>query len=246
MKESSLYDELKPFSSVGFREIYKRFIYIHCREILDEMLPDELDDDITGIFAYCYIDETEGLSFRPVLLAAMKETTIQVFTFPHQEDTFFVLRLRPGKVKMSEMHQNGRHMYLFALDPEKYSFIDLSLLNVPVDEYSDFKAMIDSTYDATPEVEELRTTRYQILDQFRHESYPDDVKAVLFSKDIGLEQVWVRLMFAHEKEFYGVLLNEPYKDFGCHEGTIIGLAVTLIKDKPILLFTGRTAEAVEQ
>ena len=62
---------------------------------------------------------------------------------------------------------------------------------------------------------------------------------------IGLELVWVRLLFVHEKEFYGVLLNEPYKDYGCHEGTIIGLVVARLKEKPILLFHGRTAEAVK-
>ena len=239
---TNLFDELKLFSDVSFREIYKRFIYIHCREILDEMLPGEIDDDITGIFAYCYIDKTEGLSFRPVLLAAMKEMSIQVFTFPHQEDTIFILRLRHDKGLKSEVHENERHMYLHAIDPGKYSFIDLSVLNVPVEDYAEFKDMIDSSYDAGPDVEELRSDKYEYLDQFRHELYPDDVRALLFKKENGIEEVWVRLMFANGKELFGTLLNEPYRDYGCHEGTIIGLVIAQAGEKQVLIFNGRTAE----
>lgn len=209
------------------------------------MLPGELDDDITGIFAYCYIDKTEGLSFWPVLLAAMKEMSIQVFTFPHQADTIFILRLRQDRGLKSELHENGRHMYLYAIDPGKYSFIDLSVLNVPVEDYTAFKDMIDSTYDAGPDVEELRSEKYEYLDQFRHELYPDDVRALLFKKGNGMEEVWVRLMFANGKELFGTLLNEPYQDYGCHKGTIIGLVITETKEKQVLIFNGRTAELVK-
>ena len=245
MQKKNLFDELKLFSETGFREIYKRFIYINCRKLLDEMLPGELDDHITGIFAYCYIDKDEGISFRPVLLAAMSEMSIQVFTFPHQEDTIFVLRLRSGDVKMSELHQNGRHMYLYGVDPDKYAYIDLSVLNVPVEEYSEFKDMIDTSYDPSPDVEELRSEKYAYLDQFRHDLYPDDVRALLFKKENGIEEVWVRLMFRHENELFGRLLNEPYKDYGCHEGTIIGLVLAKSGDDRVLIFNGRTAELAE-
>ena len=45
----TLFDELKSFSQIGFREIYRKFIYIHCRELMDIIFPDELDDSITGL-----------------------------------------------------------------------------------------------------------------------------------------------------------------------------------------------------
>lgn len=54
----TLYDELKDFSQVGFRDIYKKFIYIHCRELLDEMMPGELDDSITGVVAQNKVNQT--------------------------------------------------------------------------------------------------------------------------------------------------------------------------------------------
>ncbi len=87
----TLCDELKTFSQVGFRDIYKKFIYIHCRELLDEMMPGELSEDITGVIAYCYIDRTEGISFRPIMIAAMKLETLQVFDYPDHENTIYTM-----------------------------------------------------------------------------------------------------------------------------------------------------------
>ncbi len=245
MQKKTLFDELRPFTETGFREIYKRFIYINCRTLLDEMLPGELDDHITGIIAYCYIDKTEGISFRPVLLAAMSKMSMQVFTFPHQEDTIFVLRLRRGDVQKGELHEYGRHMYIYGVDPDKLAFFDLSVLNVPFEKFSDFQDMIDTSYDPGPDVEELRSEKYAYLDQFRHEFYPDDVRALLFTKENGLEEVWVRLMFRHENELFGRLLNEPYKNYGCHEGTIIGLVLVKSGDDRVLIFNGSTVELAE-
>ena len=61
----TLFDVMRLMSEVNFREMYRKYIYINCRELLDKMLPGEVDDSITGMVAYCYIDETEGLSLRP-------------------------------------------------------------------------------------------------------------------------------------------------------------------------------------
>ena len=135
-------------------------------------------------------------------------------------------------------------MYLYAVDPTKYSFFDLSVINVPIEEYSEFKKSIDSNYDAESEVEELRSEIYRFLDPFRHEWYPDDVKVLLFGKEKGMEEVWVRLMFANGEEFFGELLNEPYQDYGCHQGEIIGLMMTKGEDR-VLAYDGRKARKSE-
>ena len=58
---------------------------------------------------------------------------------PAEEDTMYILRLRDGEVKMSEVHQNNRHKYLYALDPNKYHFIDLDVINAPQDDYQECK-----------------------------------------------------------------------------------------------------------
>ena len=131
MNNSTLFDELKPFSGTGFREYYKKYLYIHCRVLLGVMFPEKLDPDVTGIFAYCYIDKTEGISFRPTSLAALTEYSIKASALPHSEDTIYILRLRNGNVRMDELHQNSKHMYLYALDPCESSFLDSDVLNVP-------------------------------------------------------------------------------------------------------------------
>ena len=41
------------------------------------------------------------------------------------------------------------------------------------------------------------------------------------TKDDNVEVCWVRIEGVTDKTFFGRLLNEPYKDSGCHEGDII-------------------------
>ena len=109
----TLYDELITFSRASFRDFYKKFIYIECRVLLDEMFPKELDDSITGLIAYCYIDRTEGLSFRPIMMASLDAETLEVRDFPNADNTIYILRLRDEAIKMSEMHEGDAHVPLF-------------------------------------------------------------------------------------------------------------------------------------
>lgn len=236
----TLYDELKTFSQVSFREIYKKFIYIHCRELLDEMMPGELEASISGVIAYCYIDRTGGLSFRTIMIAAMKPESLQVFVYPHCNDTIYVLRLRDGVVKMSELHEGDKHMYLYGVNKNKYQFFDLSLVNFDTESFREIKNQVDTNYDAGDMVEEFRSEEWSFLDKYRNDMYPDDVQALLYSKENGIEQVWVRLTFmTQNNEIFGELLNEPYQDYGCHKGMLIELMEVKAKDDKVLIFTGR-------
>ncbi len=237
-----LYDELKSFSEIGFREIYQRYIYIHCRELLEVMFPDEIEDSITGLIAYCYIDETEGISFRPFMLGAMTEDSLQVFDLPHIEDTMYVLRLRDDQVKMSEFHQNGNHMYLYAVNPASNQFFDLEVIDFVTDFAKELKDDIDENYSVGEEVDILRTEAFGYLDKYRHPWYPDDVAALLYSEENGIEKVWVRARFATPDDtVFGVLLNEPFQDQGCHKGDLIELVEQNTENGSFLVFTGRTA-----
>ena len=143
---------------------------------------------ITGVVAYCYIDNTEGLSLRPLMLASLLDDGIQVFTFPRQEDTIYILRLRTGTMNMSETHFENRHMYIYGLDQESHLFFDVRTVNFPVEENRDFINNINHIYDADPKLEELRTEKYAFLDQFRHISFPDDVEALLYKEGMRLNR----------------------------------------------------------
>lgn len=238
----NIFDKMKLFHEANFREIYQKFIYIDCRDLLDEMLPGEIDDDITGVVAYGYIDATEGMSFRPFMLVKLTETAMQVFTFPHQEDTIFVLRLRSDVVRMSELHNGNKHLYLYGVNPYKYHFINLSAFNFPVEDFSELKESIDANYGVDEDKERLRTEEFAFLDQFRNDMYPDDVSVLLYEEGNEIEQVWVRTAFAAEKEIFGELLNEPYQDFNCHEGDLIGFVMAKSGEDKVLVYTGHVAE----
>ncbi len=238
----TLFDELKSFSNVGFREIYHTFLYIHCRELLDAMFHSEIDDSITGVVAYCYIDETEGISFRAFMLGAMISDSLRVIDIPHSEDTMYILRLRDGQAYMSEAHHNGKNMYLYAVDPEKYKFFDLSVIDIDRDFAKDLKDDIDDIYFVNDGVEVLRTERYSYLDKYRHPTFPDDVETYLCSEENGIEKVWVRLKFiTQEDSFFGILLKEPYKEQGCHENDLIEIEEYKTDKDSYLVFTGRVA-----
>lgn len=225
--------------------IYIRNLYIDCKELLDEIFPGEVDEEITGLFAYCYIDATEGLSFRSFMLAKMNATSMQVFTLPHQENTIYILRLREGEVKMSEAHEGDKHLYLYAINSHKNHYIDLSVLNLPVEDFVKIKESVDESYKVKDDRELLRSENFSFLDLFRNELYPDDVRVLLYREGIGIEQVWVRAMFIAEKEIFGELLNEPYQDYDCHEGDLIGFVVAKAGDDKVLVYTGHIAEKVE-
>lgn len=241
----TLFDELKLFHGTNFRDLYQKFIYIDCKELLDEIFPGEIDEEITGLFAYCYIDATEGLSFRLFMLAKMNATSMQVFTLPHQENTIYILRLREDVVKMSEAHEGDKHLYLYAINPHKNHYIDLSVLNLPVEDFVEIKESVDENYKVNDDRELLRSENFSFLDLFRNELYPDDVRVLLYREGIGIEQVWVRAMFIAEKEIFGELLNEPYQDYACHEGDLIGFVVAKAGDDKVLVYTGHIAEKVE-
>ena len=55
-------------AEAGFRELYHHYLYIHCREVLEDIIPEALNEKDTGMLVYCYIDENAGISYRPMAL----------------------------------------------------------------------------------------------------------------------------------------------------------------------------------
>ena len=41
-------------AEAGFRELYHHYLYIHCREVLDDIIHDDLHDDDTGMRILLY------------------------------------------------------------------------------------------------------------------------------------------------------------------------------------------------
>lgn len=74
----------------------------------------------------------------------------------------------------------------------------------------------------------LRSITY--LDKFRHYDCPDDVLAVLYLQGMKPERIWVRpVQFIGDNEgrhyFFAKLLNEPFSDYGVHNGEQVVLVI---------------------
>lgn len=193
----NLLSELRPVKDTSFREFYHRFVYIECRDVLERLMGDFLNDDDTGAIAYGYIDEQAGLSFQIVKVAAIKDNHI---CFRDSIEKAMLI-MRYGSL-------------------EKARFVDLAQTDVDTKQFVDFEQMIRENYDTdNPEKEQLR--EFTFLDSSRHPDYPDDFAVILLHEDHQPEQVWVRGDHLTENEIRGTLLNEPNADFGVHHGDSI-------------------------
>ena len=134
-------------------------------------------------------------------------------------------------------------MYLYSIDPVNYEFFDLSAVDFDMEAFAEIKDQIDTVYDAGDEVETLRSEKYNYLDKYRNDMFPDDVQALLISEEKGIEQVWVRLSLVSKRNgIFGELLNEPHNDYGCHEGMLIGIKELQTADNKYLVFNGLIAD----
>ena len=76
--EPLLQSEMHSVKDANFREFYHKFVYIECRDILEKLMKDFLNEDDTGAIAYGYIDEQAGLSFQIAKLASLKDNNLYI------------------------------------------------------------------------------------------------------------------------------------------------------------------------
>lgn len=192
-----LESEMHAVKDANFREFYHKFVYIECRDTLERLMKDFLNEADTGAIAYGYIDEQAGLSFQIVKLASLKDNELNV----RDSIDRAMMIMRFGSL-------------------EKARYLDLSLIDMDLDPFADFEKMIRDNYDTDNESkEQIRTMTF--LDNCRHPEYPDDLAFLLLKGDNQPEQVWVRGNYLTEHEIRGELLNEPNADFGVHYGDSI-------------------------
>lgn len=188
---------LHSVKDANFREFYHKFVYIECRDVLEKLMGDFLNENDTGAIVYGYIDEQAGLSFQIAKLAALKGNELHI---RDSVDSAMMI-MRFGSL-------------------EEARYLDLSLTGIDLEPFADFEKMIREDYDTKNKAkEQIRTMTF--LDGCRHPDYPDDLAVILLKGSNQPEQVWVRGNFLTEQEIRGELLNEPDADFGVHCGDSI-------------------------
>jgi len=241
--------EPRLLSEVSFRKIYGHFLYVECRDVLEDIMPEMLTAEDTGLCVYGYIDEEAGLSFHPFKIASYgKEEILRARDIPDVETNSFILRYHGKYVKQFFTNDFGK-VTLATITPQDHTFIDLEDLGVEIEQYEEIEDMIKTTYKAeSPEKEKLRGKEYDYLDPFRYPECPDDVMVILFSTELKPERVWVRCKFEveAENEIFGTLLTEPKNGYSLHKGQMIGFGKYTEEGQTMLVATGHTAKTITE
>ncbi|MDD4567727.1 MAG: hypothetical protein PHU37_07470 [Methanoculleus chikugoensis] len=163
--------------------------------------------DAERCIGFFYVDHEDGISFRIHSLC----------------------RTGAGKPPETVMdfENHGEGLILHADEVGTYTLLSN-------DEANRLSLLEEQRWRIYYEPEPLQAVRKRAdLDRFRAPGYFDDVSVILYSKERELipEGVWVRLESQSDDgaSFQGTLLNEPYSDFGVHEGEIV--TVNFVEDE---------------
>ena len=201
------------FKNAGFRALYKRL----CAFALDtpyakdaiEGFPSADHADCVLTWGYC--DQDRGLTLE--ILAAGVRTEDGFRFFDGSEEISSKLRIEV--VESTEFWPVD--------DPD-------GTLQA---RFADKISMVES-YNASEVIEKIRAMAF--LDECRDLYCIDDVRVLLIRERLQTEECWVRITDLEDSAFYGILLNEPYQDFGCHEGDEISFRVMKMQNQRIVCF----------
>lgn len=191
-----LANRLKSLGKMSFREIAGSVVYARSAKAAVNGEWAKENPEYPDYVAYGYIDCECGLSLHVLGSARIADgATDYLHDF---EDRAFTLRF--GGIESVECAQ---------------------VVDSALSEFAERISFVREGYGMDdPQLCELRGI--DILDQFRHPQYPDDVKALLFKEGVGgVEQVWLRTCAVDENKIFASLLNEPSADFGVHEGDVL-------------------------
>lgn len=204
--------------TLDFRQLLHQLVLLKIDGVQDLFAEGfTVPDDFDAVLAYPYIDRSAGLTFD--VLA------------PARFDDEFVFS------DMALLQVQNRRMIL-----RRGGVSDTTPVKIPknsdelTEEYTGHIAMDHEYYPASDGV--VATRQVEAIDHLRNRDYPDDVMVLLVSEKHPGEMVWVRLMGIEEPGvLYGELLNEPFSDFGVHNGSVMRLGITMDNNEEPLLFT---------
>lgn len=182
------------YTETGFRAVYHRFAVFPLTEVTRsaiEGFPGEKTAE--GVLTYGYYDRHAGVTLE-VLSCAKKGENGWRFADPQ------------GLVRS--------FIRIEAVQDD-----DFTVLSNPDEKlYRKFahKLEVLKGYEAEEAVEKSRM--FDFLDDARHPEYIDDVQVFLEKKGLKPELCWARITDLGDHCIWAKLLNEPYQDFGLHEG----------------------------
>ena len=183
------------------REIISRWAVAEINPGIAHVLSgkEQAHADADRCIGFFYVDHEEGVTFRIHALC----------------------RAEPGRPPeiVVNFKDHGEGLILHLDDMGAYALLSEG-------EANDLALLEEQRWLIYYEPEHLQAVRKRVdLDRFRASGYFDDVSVILLSRDRNVvpEGVWVRLEGQSDDatSLRGTLLNEPYSDFGVHEGAMI-------------------------
>jgi len=199
------------------RDIINQWVFGKIFDGLKESLLVEMgleNSDINGYIGFCYMDDSMGISCRMHSLCK-KEKGKKPHIVVNLHDALKDIVLRYDCLEVIEILPQKQVKSLGLEEKSAWveQFYESSVL-VPIRERED-------------------------LDQFRAPGFFDDVEAILAPKNLEgpSEKIWVRLrgITDNENMFRGVLLNQPYGDFGVNEGDSVTVFLFKKNNKSYLI-----------
>lgn len=201
--------DLRLFKDANFREIERQFVYVRCPELLDSQKDlYEISDMDDGFFGLGYVDHEAGLTVRVISPAHLENN--QLIVGCENRENMFLLRAE-------------------AITDNYFNLIDVNEIDLGL--YGTYAEQVMSYYEGCEEAVELRNIA--VLDQFRHQLYPDDVEIHFVGEKIKTENMWLRLTKAIDRTFYGTLLAEPVQKLSVHKGEETSFNIIRMKDGSI-------------
>ena len=199
------------FKETGFRPLYKRL----CAFALDMPHAGDAIEGFPGaveancVLTWGYYDQACGLSLE--ILAAG-------------------VRLEKGMLFFEGCGEISSKLRIAAVENTDFWPI-LDSNGALQARYADKISLVESC--STSEVmEKIRGMAF--LDGLRDLYCIDDVRVLLIREGLQTESCWVRITGLQDAVFSGILLNEPYQDFGCHEGETIAFRAIETQDRQMV------------
>lgn len=202
------------YKETGFRAIYHNFCLVELNDNIKKIMTDLPGaEDANGVLTYGYYDREAGLTLE--LLAAAKI---------NEQDFQYAAGNPEASLKLRIEALGDTEFYVVSDEDGKMS-----------KKFADKMEMLKGYDPENPDIE--KTREMQFLDPFRNDVYIDDILVRLIKDGLKAEECWTRIIGLGEHWFMGTLLNEPYQNFGWHEGEKIAFFVQKDDNDNLICFT---------
>ena len=179
----------------NWRNISNSIVYVRNAESLEVLKKAgfEVDSRNDGFIGLCFVDHLQGLSFYVIAAA----------------------HIRSNNIFISKENKSAKLIFR-AQALEKCLYLNQNYMNMDFLRWDSYAREIIQSFET--DCEEAVMIRDIIeLDEFRRPFFPDDIEILLLGRNFGQERVYVRVSRYGEKVLYGILLDEPENDTGCHK-----------------------------